>query len=104
MDASVSVAFIIAVCGFVFTAYNFFSARKKETIEASSQLAEIHTSLLKVNMKLDNVCATTSETRVDIKAMNNQIQTLDKELEVVKRDLKTAFVRIDEIKEELQNG
>lgn len=102
MDTTVTIATLIAVCSFVFTAYNFMMSRKKETIEATSQLEEIKTGLIKVNMKLDQVCATTIETRSDIKAMNQQIQTLDKELEVVKRDLKTAFTRIDELRE--QNG
>lgn len=102
MDTTVTIATLIAVCSFVFTAYNFMMSRKKETIEATSQLEEIKTGLIKVNMKLDQVCATTIETRSDIKAMNQQIQALDKELEVVKRDLKTAFTRIDELRE--QNG
>ena len=105
MDAnsSVTITFLIAVIGFVFTAYNFYSARKKEALESSARLEEIRESLIKCNMKLDTVCATTNETRADIKAMNTQIQELDKELSVVKRDLKTAFTRIDELKE-AQNG
>lgn len=98
-DSTVTITFIIAVCGFIFTAYNFLAARKKEAVEANARLEEIRESLLKCNMKLDTVCATTNETRSDIKAMNNQIQELDKELSVVKRDLKTAFSRIDELKE-----
>ena len=103
MDTTVTIATLIAVSSFIFTAYNFMQARKKETVEATSQLEEIKTGLIKVNMKLDTVCATTNETRSDIKAMNQQIQVLDKELEVVKRDLKTAFTRIDELRE-AQNG
>lgn len=105
MDAnsSVTITFLIAVIGFLFTAYNFYSARKKDALEASARLEEIRESLIKCNMKLDTVCATTNETRADIKAMNTQIQELDKELSVVKRDLKTAFARIDELKE-AQNG
>ena len=102
MDTTVTIATIIAVCSFVFTAYNFWSARKKDVEESTAQLEEIKTGLIKVNMKLDQVCATTIETRSDIKAMNQQIQMLDKELEVVKRDLKTAFNRIDELRD--QNG
>lgn len=104
MDVNITVTFLIAVCGFLFTAYNFWTARKKEAVDATAQLEEIRTGLIKVNMKLDQVCATTNETRSDIKAMNNQIQELDKELSIVKRDLKTAFNRIDELKEAHTNG
>lgn len=105
MDAnsSITITFLIAVVGFVFTAYNFWAARKKEALESSQRLEEIRESLLKCNMKLDTVCATTNETRSDIKAMNVQIQELDKELSIVKRDLNTAFIRIDEIRD-AQNG
>jgi len=106
MDAnsSITITFLIAVVGFLFTVYNFYSSRKKEALESNQRLEEIRESLLKCNMKLDTVCATTNETRSDIKAMNNQIQELDKELSMVKRDLKTAFSRIDELKEAQGNG
>ena len=110
MDTTVTIATLIAVCSFVFTAYNFVAARKSEVVESSARLEEIKESLLKCNMKLDTVCAATNETRVDIKSLNSQIQaldkemqTLDKEIAVVKRDLNTAFVRIDELRE-AQNG
>ena len=103
MNTTVTIATICAVCSFIIAAYNFWAARKKEIVDSASQFEEIKTGLIKVNMKLDQVCAATNETRVDIKAMNSQIQLIDKELEVVKRDLKTAFSRIDELRE-AQNG
>lgn len=53
-------------------------------------------------MKLDSVCATTNETRSDIKSMTNKIYELDKEIGVVKTDLHTAFIRIDELKNKLE--
>lgn len=105
MDASssVTITFLIAVVGFLFTAYNFYASRKKDAIESAARLEEIRESLLKCNMKLDTVCATTNETRSDIKAMNVQIQALDKELGLVKADVKTAFRRIESL-EEQNNG
>lgn len=72
---------------------------KSEIQEDDRKFDGIKESLLKANMKLDQVCATTNETRSDIKGMNLKIQSLDKELEVVKRDVQTAFVKIDELKE-----
>lgn len=51
---------------------------KKDIQDESSQFNEINTSLLKANMKLDQVCSTTNETRTDIKALNKDITTLDK--------------------------
>lgn len=105
MDAnsSITITFLIAVVGFIFTVYNFYASRKKEALESNQRLEEIRESLLKCNMKLDQVCATTNETRSDIKFLNTRIQEIDKELSIVKRDLNIAFTQINEIKES-QNG
>ena len=101
MDAnsSITITFLIAVVGFIFTVYNFYASRKKEALESNARLEEIRESLLKCNMKLDTVCATTNETRSDIKFLNTRIQEIDKELSIVKRDLDIAFTQINEIKE-----
>lgn len=72
---------------------------KEEIKDDDRRFDGIRESLLKANMKLDQVCATTNETRSDIKSMNLKIQSLDKEIEVLKRDVQTAFIRIDELKE-----
>ena len=81
---------------------NFFIARhrdtERETEESERELASLREGILKANMKLDTVCATTNETRTDIKALNVSIGEMDKRLTVVERDLKTAFIRIDELK------
>ena len=71
---------------------------KAEIQTENSQMAGIKESLLKANMKLDQVCATTNETRTDIKAVNKDMQSMDTRLTVVERDLKTAFSWIEELK------
>ena len=73
--------------------------RKDELMEDEAKLDGIKESLLKANMKLDQVCATTNETRADIKSLNKDLANVEKEVIVIKRDLKTAFNRIDELKE-----
>lgn len=81
----------------------FFLARKsdikKDTTEDERELATLREGIFKANMKLDQVCATTNETRTDIKSLNNSINEIDKRVIVVERDLKTAFMRIDELRE-----
>lgn len=47
----------------------------------------IKEGLLKANMKLDQVCATTNETRTDIKAMDRTIINLDKRLTIVENEI-----------------
>lgn len=61
-------------------------------------LKDLDKSLLKANMKLDQVCSTTNETRTDIKALNKDIKDIDKRVTIVERDLKTAFRYIDQMK------
>lgn len=78
--------------------------RKDEILEDDAKLDGIKESLLKANMKLDQVCATTNETRTDIKSLNKDLTNLEKEVVVIKRDLKTAFIRIDELRERVNSG
>lgn len=106
MEATVSIAAVIAVIGFAITVFNFFQGRKHETQAEDGKLEGIRTNLVTVEIKLDQVMNTTNETRADIKetrtdikTMNAKIQDLDKDMSIVKRDLQTAFKRIEELKE-----
>lgn len=72
--------------------------KKNETKDENLVMNGIKESLLKANMKLDQVCSTTNETRTDIKSLNKDIQNLDIRIAVVERDLKSAFHQIDELK------
>lgn len=72
--------------------------RRKEEREDESALLSIKEGLLKANLKLDSVCATTNETRTDIKSLNNDITTLDRRVTVVERDVKTVYSYIDDLK------
>lgn len=74
---------------------------KTEYKEENTQFDAIKESLLKANIKLDQVCATTNETRTDIKALSKDIVELDKRMSVIERDMKTAFNRIDELREQI---
>lgn len=87
----------------VISVINLVLARKKDivstTTEDERELASLREGIFKANMKLDQVCATTNETRTDIKSLNNSINEIDKRVIVVERDLKTAFMRIDELRD-----
>lgn len=77
---------------------NVGNDRKREEREDESALLSIKEGLLKANLKLDSVCATTNETRTDIKSLNNDISTLDRRVTVVERDVKTVYSYIDDLK------
>ena len=79
----------------------FVIARKREsktdTKEDINELTSIKESLLKVNMKLDQVCSTTTETRTDIKAIQNQFVEIDKRVVILERDMKTLWNKFDRL-------
>lgn len=93
----------ISIIALIITIVTFAINRKKdlksEQKDESSQFEGIREGLIKANIKLDQVCAVTNETRTDIKALNKDIVELDKRISVVERDVQTAFMRIDELRD-----
>lgn len=73
---------------------------RTELQQDMAQISGIKESLLKANMKLDQVCSTTSETRADIKGQAKEMQQLSIRLATVERDLKTAFNYIEDLRKE----
>lgn len=102
MDASNIIPWGIAFVSLVIAILSYFRTgnkdKKQEITEEMLKFDGLKESLIKVNMKLDQVCATTNETRTDIKSLNNSLTEIDKRVCVLERDLKTAFTRIDELK------
>ena len=95
----------ISIIALIITIVTFIINRKKdlktEQKDESSQFEGIREGLIKANIKLDQVCAVTNETRTDIKALNKDIVELDKRISVIERDVKTAFMRIDELRDRI---
>lgn len=52
---------------------------------------------IKMNVKLDSLCNTCSTISQDIKAQARAVTDLEKDVAILKRDIKTAFQKIDEI-------
>lgn len=73
---------------------------RERLIEDNQKMDNINQSLIKVNMKLDQACNTINELRIDIKSLNTSVQDLDRRVTILERDLKTAFVRIDELRDD----
>lgn len=71
---------------------------KEETKEDEAKFDDIGKSLLKANMKLDQVCATTNETRTDIKSMNKDLIAMDRRLTIVEQNMKTVFSTLEDLK------
>lgn len=91
----IDVSILVSVSSLLIAAATFFSSRKKD-IQQDSQ------GVLKANMKLDQICATTNETRSDIKAINSQIQALTERQIKTEAEIRTIWKRIDEIRDEIK--
>lgn len=76
---------------------------RSEEKASDFKLEGIKESILKANMKLDQVCATTNETRSDIKSLNKDLTEIDRRVSIMERDLKTAFNQIDDLKKGMMN-
>lgn len=76
--------------------------KKEAVVEDITRFDGIKETLLKLELTVNQINSTTSETRSDIKAMNNKINELDKEQGVIRRDLDTAFIRLDEIRDRVE--
>lgn len=101
------VAVIISGLVCILNLVSFIISRKKEAKEIVTEdllkIDGIKESLLKVNMKLDQVCATTIETRADIKAMGIQLQEMDKRITLVEKEQQDVWDALDELKTEIKN-
>jgi len=92
------ISFVMMVIGVTTFIVTQVRASKTDVKEDRSEISELQQGIFKANMKLDQVCATVNETRSDIKAMNNTLTEHGKEIAVLGRDLQTAFMRIDELR------
>ncbi len=90
----------ISAGALLFAILTYIRNGTKDKVAEAHSLETIKEGLLKANLKLDQVCTVQTEIRNDVKGLDAQLREMDKRVTVVERDLKTAFRRIDEIKEE----
>lgn len=93
------VMMIVGVTTFIITQVR---AGKKHTAEDVQETATLREGIFKANMKLDQLCATTNETRTDIKSMTQILNEHGESIAVIKHDLETAFMRIDELRVQIE--
>lgn len=76
---------------------------KGDTKEEAAEMNSLREGIFKANMKLDMVCKTTSDIQTDIKSMNKRLEEHGKQIAVITRDLETAFDRIDELRDRIND-
>ena len=85
----IDVSILVSVSSLLVAAATFFAKQDSQGV-------------LKANMKLDQICATTNETRSDIKAINSQMQALNERQIKTEAEIRSIWKRIDEIREEIR--
>lgn len=100
------IALVISGVVCVINLVTFIIGRKKDSTQTVTQellkFDGIKESLLKANMKLDQVCTTTTETQAEIKAMNIRLIEMDKRITIVENDQQSIWHRIDELKDDVK--
>ena len=84
---------IISVISCVTMVMRFSNERKKD-IQSDSE------KLIKANVKLDQICDTTTQTQADIKALMTRVNDLANKVAIIENEQKTMWKRIDELKNE----
>jgi len=77
-ESTVSFALIFGLIGAAGVLYTLISNIKKNTQEESQKRNSYAEGILKANMKLDQVCSSLNEMRVDTKAIDNQLKEMSK--------------------------
>lgn len=98
---TIEIGLIFALVGCIIGVITFFvgrqSAAKKDGEQWGSFTSEIRGDISNIK---DNV----SEIKAQVKINGEQYSNMRIDVEIVKRDLKTAFNNIDDIKKGVQNG
>ena len=101
------IPWIISFCSLIVAILSLQHVKNKdktsEIREDTEKFDGIEKSLLKANIKLDQVCSTTTETRADIKSLNTDLKNMDTRVVVLERDMKTAFNAISELKRKVNH-
>lgn len=79
---------------------NIIKDSKQNTADDAAKMDLINQGLIKANMKLDQTCQALTELRLDVRSLSSSLNEMDRRVTILERDVKTAFNRIDELKEE----
>lgn len=99
MDLSLAISLLSITIVVITFARNVGKDKRAETTASNSRIESFNESLIKANIKLDQICATTNETRTDIKALEKKVQDIETRVFVLERDTKTAFTKIDDARD-----
>lgn len=116
---TITLGALVLLLGFCITMWNFLNTykktikeeeekRDKERIEASKERTEANTGIVKANIKLDNLCKSNDDIRMDVKTLSTKITKLSETqvkhetvIESMQKSMATMNERIDKIEEKM---
>lgn len=90
------ISITIAICTFALNRKKDIQGTTRESME---QMNNINQSLLKVNMKLDQVCTATANIQTDIKTMQQKQIEHTEQIVKLENKVNRAHERIDELRD-----
>lgn len=101
MEFTTIVPWLISGASLAVAVLAFLRNKKKDEVGVVEANQEFR---VKVNMKLDQICNTTTDIKTDIKSIQQKQSEHSEAIVVLKRDLETAFMRIDELRDSIKGG
>ena len=103
MNYSQWIPWSISFLGLLIAFLTFVVNRKKDLKEdfqkQEARLNDITGNLMKANLKLDQLCQNSNETRLDVKSLNSKVVDIERRVTIIETNMQTAFKDIDELKE-----
>jgi len=97
MDTQTLLNIVLSIVTVYLAIRNFIVASKKDTQRESQELTEIRVQLQQVMGLLHDV-------QKDIRTSTADFRALSERVAIIETNLKTAFMRIDELKKVKENG
>lgn len=98
---TVEVALVVSVVSVVFSV--FFGLKNSKRTD-NRDIADRVRENTRINVKLDNICATTQEIRNEISSMREDIKSHNDRLIKVEESIKSAHHRLDSVEQRINGG
>ena len=91
------ISFVCLVFAILTYFRNVDKDKRSDIKEEDLTINGLEKGILKANMKLDQVCAVTNETRTDIKSLSYNLSEIDKRLCIVENEVKDLKRRVGDM-------
>lgn len=104
MSISEKITLIACIVTLVVLLIRFYWDYRKGIVDSTktqdSLLETIKTDVLKLGVKLDQICNTTNETRTDVKVLNRDLSAMDKRVGILENKVSTLDKQMEELRKE----